>query len=155
MLLPKDIPSMLPVPLSLHNGLLGLSAIWVFSPPGILALVRLPSLLQVCQPGSSILTPARASRVSCEILDGLTRMQVGPARRLLHWFSSWSEKVPQIAFEVYWAGSWISSIWCWVALYRLLRHQLLCDASQRFFSFALEPYAAVPSLPGSHSVTWM
>ena len=84
MLLLRDTLSKLPALLSLHDGPLGLSATLESVPPGILALVRLLSPPQECRPGSSILTPARASRVSYGTLDVLTRMQAVPTRRPLN-----------------------------------------------------------------------
>ena len=134
---------MLPTLLFLHDGLLELSSTWESSPPGILAPGRLPSQLQVCRPGSSTLTLARASRENCERLDVLTRMQASPIRRLLNWFSSWFGMGPRIIIAVFLDDSWTSNIWYSVALHCLLRSQLLCDAGQHSSSFVLEPCVAV------------
>ena len=76
--------SMLTIPPSDHDGLLGLSVALVSSPPDLLVLVRLLGPLQERPQGSSILTPARASSVSCGTLGVLTRTLVGPAHRLLN-----------------------------------------------------------------------
>ena len=146
---------MLPVLLFLPDGLLGLSATLIFSPLGILAPVRLPNQLQMCQPGSSILSPTKASQESCGTLDELTRMQASSIHRLLNWFSSWSRMGPQIVIAVFLDDSWTANIWYSVALCRLLHSQLLYDDGQHSSSFALEPYVIVPLLPGSHPVTWM
>ena len=151
--LPTGTLFKLPVLLFLHAGLLELFATWVFSPFGILALVRLPNQLQVCSLGSSTLTPARALRENYEILDALTRMQAAPIRRLLNWFSSWSRMGPRIVVAVFLDDSWTSNIWYSAALRRLLCSQLLCNAGQHSSSFVLEPCVTVPSLPGSHPVT--
>ena len=58
--------SVLLVPPSLHDGLLGLSTTSVFFPPSTLVLVRLPSLLQECRQDSSILLPLRLQEGAVE-----------------------------------------------------------------------------------------
>ena len=151
----RDNQSKLLALLSLHDDLRVPSSISVFAPPDILVPVRLLNPLQVCWPGSSTLTPARASTENCERLDVLTRMQAGPILRLLNWFSSWSESGPRIVVAIFLDDSWTAGIWCSVLLHHLLRSQLLCDAGQHSSSFVLEPCVAVPLLPGSHPVTWM